>query len=99
MRDREQAIVASRMLWLNLNVNLQGSYGAIRKWVGRPDYGHGAASRALKISREPASAIEAGRSFHSFTVLKTNLGGDRIPRSINRLCDFLNMEFKTEQGG
>ena len=57
---------------LNLNDNLQGSYGAIRKWVGRPDYGHGAASRALKISREPASAVEAGRSFHSLTVLKTN---------------------------
>ena len=57
---------------LNLNVNLQGSYGAIRKWVGRPDYGHGAASRALKTSREPASAKEAGRSFHSLTVLKTN---------------------------
>ena len=29
---------------LNLN-DLQGSYGAIRKWVGRPDYGHGTASR------------------------------------------------------
>ena len=56
----------------NLNDNLQGSYGAIRKWVGRPDYGHGAASRALKTSREPASAKEAGRSFHSLTVLKTN---------------------------
>ena len=37
-----------------------------------PTYGPGATSRLLKISKEPASATEAGSSFHSFTVQNTN---------------------------